>query len=451
MCSLQHLVAGIRRVPLSHVSSRALEQSGIIEMNVEASETVGKKGALLRQLKIDRSVREEAPRVRRTPWLIGGALLLVLSGVSLGLMKPGRTAIAVHTAIAQRMTSSGPSASVLDATGYVTARRQATVSAQITGKLSEVLIEEGDRVKEGQVLGRLDDTAQRAARAQAEAQLHSAQALLVEFQAQLAQYQRDVKRAEQLVERRLVSQQALEQARTLVETEAAQVEQQRKQIELAAANVRSAQVQLDYCTVRSPFTGVVVAKAAQVGEIVSPLSAGGGFTRTGIGTLVDMDSLEVEVDVNESYINRVLSKQPVASVLNAYPDWKIPSHVIAIIPAADRSKATVKVRIGLDVKDDRIVPDMGVRVSFLEERKPVEPDAGPPRGVLVPAAALRREDQADVLFVMKDGKAQRRTVTLGGTFGGSRQVVSGVSPGEAVIVDGPPELRNSAAISVAKG
>jgi RND family efflux transporter MFP subunit len=407
------------------------------------------KGALLHQLRIDRGLREETAEVRRWPWVVGGALLLVLIGAGLWLMKSGHTAVAVHSAMAQPMTSGGPSTSVLDATGYVTARRQATVSAQITGKLSEVLIEEGDHVQAGQVLGRLDDTSQRAALAQAEAQFHSAQALLVQFQAQLAQDQRDVRRAEDLVQRKLVSEQAVEQARTLVDTQSALLEQQRKQIDVAAANVRSAEVQLDYCTVRSPFAGVVIAKAAQVGEIVSPLSAGGGFTRTGIGTLVDMDSLEIEVDVNEAYINRVLPKQPVASVLNAYPDWKIPSHVIAIIPTADRSKATVKVRIGLDLKDDRIVPDMGVRVSFLEEKKPAEQDSRPPRGVLVPTAALRREGDTDILFVLKDGKAQRRTVTLGGSFGNSRQVESGVSPGEAVIVDAPAELKDDAAVSAA--
>jgi RND family efflux transporter MFP subunit len=407
------------------------------------------KGALLHQLRIDRGLREEATQVRRWPWIAGGVLVLVLIAAGLWLMKSRHADIVVHTAMAQPMVSGGPSTSVLDATGYVTARREATVSAQITGKLSEVLIEEGDHVQAGQVLGRLDDTSQRAALAQAEAQLHSAQALLVQFQAQLAQDQRDVKRAEDLVQRKLVSEQAVEQARTLVDTQSAQLEQQRKQIDLAAANVRSAQVQLDYCTVRAPFTGVVIAKAAQVGEIVSPLSAGGGFTRTGIGTLVDMDSLEIEVDVNEAYINRVQPKQPVASVLNAYPDWKIPSHVIAIIPTADRSKATVKVRIGLDLKDNRIVPDMGVRVSFLEEQKHVEQDARPPRGVLVPTAALRREGTTDTLFVLKDGKAQRRTVTLGGAFGNSRQVESGVSPGEAVIVDAPAELKDDASVSAA--
>jgi RND family efflux transporter MFP subunit len=407
------------------------------------------KGALLHQLRIDRGLRDQPAESRRWPWFAGAALLLILVAGGVGLLTTRPSAVVVHTAMAQPMTSGGPSTSVLDATGYVTARRQATVSAQITGTLTEVLIEEGDHVKAGQVLARLDDTAQRASLAQAEAQLHSAQALLLQYQAQLAQDQRDVKRAEDLVLRKLVSEQAVEQARTLVETQSALLESQRKQIDLAEANVRSAHVQLDYCTVHAPFDGVVIAKAAQVGEIISPLSAGGGFTRTGVGTLVDMDSLEIEVDVNEAYINRVQPKQPVESVLNAYPEWKIPSHVIAIIPTADRSKATVKVRIGLDLKDDRIVPDMGVRVSFLEEAKPAAANPSPPVGVLVPGNALRRDGDHDVVFVLKDRKAQRRRVTLGGVFGNSRQVESGLSPGESVIIDAPAELKDDAVVSAA--
>ena len=407
--------------------------------------------ALLGQLRIDRTQRETRFDPRRRRWIAAGGLVLVgLIGAGAWFGLSGRAALPVRTAVAQPIAGGAVNASVLDATGYVTARRQATVSAQITGTLTEVLIEEGDHVKAGQVLGRLEDTAQRAAVAQAQAQLKSARALLVQYQAQLAQSERDVKRAEDLVERKLVSQQAVEQARTQVETGAAQVQGQRKQIELAAAGVRSAQVQLGYCTVRAPFTGVVIAKAAQVGEIVSPLSAGGGFTRTGIGTIVDMDSLEIEVDVNEAYINRVQPGQPVESVLNAYPDWKIPSHVIAIIPTADRSKATVKVRIGLDLKDGRIVPDMGVRVSFLEEHKPAAQIQERPRGVLVPAAALRKEGDQDVVFVLKARKAQRRTVTLGGASGDSRQVLAGVSPGEAVIVEAPAGLKDDAAVTAAK-
>ena len=401
--------------------------------------------ALLGQLRIDRTQRETRFDPRRRRWIAAAGLVLVgLIGAGAWFGLSGRAALPVRTAVAQPIAGGGANASVLDATGYVTARRQATVSAQITGTLTEVLIEEGDHVKVGQVLGRLEDTAQRAALAQAQAQLKSAGALLVQYQAQLAQSERDVKRAEDLLERKLVSQQAVEQARTQVETGAAQVQGQRKQIELAAASVRSAQVQLGYCTVRAPFTGVVIAKAAQVGEIVSPLSAGGGFTRTGIGTIVDMDSLEIEVDVNEAYINRVQPGQPVESVLNAYPDWKIPSHVIAIIPTADRAKATVKVRIGLDLKDGRIVPDMGVRVAFLEEPKPAAQTQDRPRGVLVPAAAIRKEGGQDVVFVLKERTAQRRTVTLGGAIGDSRQVLAGVSPGEAVIVEAPAGLKDGA-------
>jgi len=407
------------------------------------------KKALLGQLRIDRTAPPESRAPRRRVWLIGAALLAVaLLAAGAWRVLSGRTALTVHTAVVQPL-GAGSAGSVLDATGYVTARREATVSAQITGTVSAVLIEEGDRVKEGQVIGRLEDTAQRAALAQAQAQLHSAQAVLVQAQAQLAQNRRDVKRDEDLVQRKLVSEQAVEQARTQVDSQAAQVESQRKLINVAEAAVRSAQVQLDYCTVRAPFTGVVIAKAAQVGEIVSPLSAGGGFTRTGIGTIVDMDSLEIEVDVNEAYINRVQPGQKVESVLNAYPDWQIPSHVIAIIPTADRSKATVKVRIGLDVKDPRIVPDMGVRVSFLEENKAAQPQERP-HGVLVPTAALRRDADQDVAFVVRDGRAERRVVTPGAPHGDSRQVLSGVTAGESVIVDAPEGLKDGTAVTEAK-
>ena len=357
-------------------------------------------------------------------------------------------AIPVHTQAARALGggSGSANASVLDATGYVTARREATVSAQITGTLTQVLIEEGDHVKAGQVLGRLDDTAQRAAVAQAQAQVNSAQALLVQSQASLAQYERDVKRADDLVTRHLVSEQAMEQARTQVDTQTAQVLSQRKLIDLAQANLRSAQVQLDYCTVRAPFAGVVIAKAAQVGEIVSPFSAGGGFTRTGIGTIVDMDSLEIEVDVNEAYINRVQPDQPVESVLNAYPDWKIPSHVIAIIPTADRSKATVKVRIGLDLRTRASSRTWACASRSSRRRRPQEaPQAAPARraGARRPRCATEG-DQARRLRhegrqgAAAHGDARRRPTAM------SRQVLTGVDAGESVIVDPPAELKDEA-------
>ncbi|MBS0377266.1 MAG: efflux RND transporter periplasmic adaptor subunit [Proteobacteria bacterium] len=408
--------------------------------------------ALLAQLRIDRTEREpEVPASRRYRWLIiVAAVVAVLAALAFVVLRP--RPLAVHVVAARPMPggAAAASASVLDATGYVTARREATVSAQITGTLTAVLIEEGDHVKLGQVLARLDDTSQRAALAQAQAQANSAEALLTQYQAQLAQNIRDLKRDEDLIPRKLVSEQALEQARTQVESQTAQVQSQKKQIDLAQANVRSAQVQLDYCTIRAPFTGVIIAKAAQVGEIVSPFSAGGGFTRTGIGTIVDMDSLEIEVDVNEAYINRVQPGQPVESVLNAYPDWKIPSHVIAIIPTADRSKATVKVRIGIDIKDGRIVPDMGVRVSFLEEHK--AQDSGtpaPPAGVLVPSGSLRTEGPQDVVYLLSDGHARRQAVTLGGTLGADRQVLTGLKAGDTVITDPPADLKDGMAAKIA--
>jgi RND family efflux transporter MFP subunit len=409
------------------------------------------KKALLGQLRIDRETEPAGPVSGRRSWIIGGVVaLLVLLGGGAWLALSARGALPVHTASAQSLGGGGAGASVLDATGYVTARREATVSAQITGKVTEVLFDEGDHVSAGQIIARLDDTAQRAAVAQAQAQLQSARAVLNEAQAQLAQNVRDRARSEDLVKRSLVSQQALEQARTQVDTQTALVESQREQIDLAEANVRAAQVQLGYCTVHAPFAGVVIAKAAQVGEMVSPLSAGGGFTRTGIGTLVDMDSLEIEVDVNEAYINRVEPGQPVESVLNAYPDWRIPSHVIAIIPTADRSKATVKVRIGFNQKDARIVPDMGVRVSFEEKARPGEAAQPRPRGVLVPAGALRKDGSEDVVYVLRDGRAHRRAVTLGAGSGESRPVLAGLSPGESVIVDAPAGIKDDAAVTEIK-
>ncbi|HEV7490129.1 MAG TPA: efflux RND transporter periplasmic adaptor subunit, partial [Rhodanobacteraceae bacterium] len=270
------------------------------------------KSDLLHQLRIDRS--EERPRGRGSRLVVVVVALVVLIALAAGgwwFLRGGATfEVEAASAVAPSTDGSGPLA-VLQATGYVTARREATVSAQITGTLTSVMIEEGEHVDQGQVLALLEDTAQKAALAQADAQLRAARAQLVQFQSQLAQNQRDLKRAEDLVGRKLVSEQAVELARTQVETQSAVVETQKRQVELAQAGVQGAQVQLDYCTVRAPFAGVIIAKAAQVGEIVSPFSAGGGFTRTGIGTIVDMDSLEIEVDVNESYINRVVAAQKI--------------------------------------------------------------------------------------------------------------------------------------------
>lgn len=406
------------------------------------------KTELLSQLRIDRGDTDAEPS-RRGLWVgLAVVALAIVAGAWLWL---GRAqSLAVTVAAAAPMATAGGSASVLDATGYITARRIATVSAKVTGKVREVMIEEGQRVEEGEVLATLDDAEAQAELSLREAQLASARAQLDEIRTNAANARREYERQQSLDARKLTSASALDGARTLVEALDGRLRAQEREVDVASESVDSAQVQLDNTIVRAPFSGVITVKAAQPGEMISPISAGGGSIRTGIGTVVDMDSLEIQVDVNEAYINRVQPGQPVEAVLNAYPEWKIPARVIAIVPTADRSKATVKVRIALDERDARIVPDMGVRVAFLEERAAASaPPVAP--GVLVPAAAIRKDGGTDVVYVVKDGKAQRRAVTLGGTVGDSRQVRGGVSAGERVIIEAPAELKDGAVVALKPG
>jgi RND family efflux transporter MFP subunit len=402
---------------------------------------------LLKQLRIERHQREDhGAGPGRWPWIIG-ALFVLLLVVGLAWMLLGHSTVVVQTAAAVAPTTDNEAGAVLQATGYVTARRQATVSAQITGTLTAVLIEEGDRVNKDQVLARLDDSAYKAALDTAVAQAAAAHALVAQFQSQLAQNLRDATREEGLGRQGLVSTQLAEQARTLADSTRAQLASQQKTAISADAQVVEAKVNFDYCVVRAPFNGVITTKDAQVGEIISPFSAGGGFTRTGIGTIVDMDSLEVDVDVNEAYIGRVKPDMPAEAVLDAYPDWKIPAHVIAIVPAADRGKATVKVRVALEHKDGRIVPDMGVRVSFLE----VKPKAAAqvPKGVLVPAKAIAQRDGRSVIFVVVDGKAQQRTVQPSAQdYGELRLVPAAVNAGDNVVVSPPASLHDGSDVQL---
>jgi RND family efflux transporter MFP subunit len=403
---------------------------------------------LLKLLHLDSAQRESVgpPRRRLLPAAMVTGLLLA-TGVAVWLMRPAHHT-PVKVAIAAAPLPGGRDTAVLQATGYVTARREATVSAQITGTVTDVLIEEGDHVRAGQILAHLDSTAQRAQLEQAQAQYHAAQATLGQTEVQLAQAERDLTRQEGLTARQLTSQQALENAQTLVATARAQVEIQRKQVELGAASVQAAQVQFNYATVRAPFDGVVIAKSAQVGEIVSPFSAGGGFTRTGIGTIVDMGSLEIEVDVNETYLDRIVPGQGAQAVLDGYPSWTIPAHVIAIIPTADRGKATVKVRVALEQRDPRILPDMGVRVSFLQAAQPAATAA--PSGVLVPATALLQRDGQAALFVLDGHQARLVKVTPRGDRGDMR-LVEGIAAGTQVVIAPPAGLSDGAAVDGSEG
>jgi RND family efflux transporter MFP subunit len=401
------------------------------------------RSELLRELRIDRDTRPT--RTWRRHVVV--ALLLVVLG-AVGWLAWTRLSIpTVRTAVVRASADEAGPGSVLDASGYVTARRQATVSAKITGKVTEVLIEEGARVEEGAVLARLDDTEAKAQRSLAEAQLTAARSQLAEIRAQLAQAERDFTRQEELLRRGLVSAQSMDAALAQRDMLRARLATAEEQVRVAQQSLDVARVQLDNTVIRAPFSGVVTAKTAQPGEMVSPISAGGGFIRTGIGTIVDMDSLEIQVDVNESFINRVTPGQPVEATLNAYPDWKIPAAVIAIIPTADRSKATVKVRIAIKARDPRIVPDMGVRVAFLgTEPRAAKPAKPATPVVLAPAEAVREDGGTSTVFVHAGDRVQRRVVTLGRTIGASRQVLTGLRDGEHVVLSPPPSLKDGARV-----
>ena len=405
---------------------------------------------LLKELRIERSQREDHDRgPGRWPWVAGGIVVAVVLLGGAGWMLRSHQAVAVQTAAAVSPTTSSGAGAVLQATGYVTARRLATVSAQITGTLTEVLIEEGDHVSKGQVLARLDDHGYKANLAAVKAQASSAHVLVAQYQAQLAQGVHDAARMQSLAARGLVSRQSAEQAQTQVTSLRAQLGAQQQQAKSAEAQAGVAQVNFDYTVVRAPFSGVVTTKDAQVGEIISPLSAGGGFTRTGVGTIVDMDSLEIDVDVNEAYIGRVKPGMPAEAVLDAYPDWKIAAHVIAIVPTADRGKATIKVRVALEQKDVRIVPNMGVRVSFLETKP--EAAAPVPQGVLVPAAAIVQRDGHSVVFVLDGDKARQRTVNPAAqAYGDLRLLPAAVKPGDSVVVSPPENLRDGSVVQIKK-
>ncbi len=406
---------------------------------------------LLNELRIQHTERDDGGGPPRWLWPVVAAVVVVLllaaAGGWLWATRPVVVQAATATAPAGGAGSAG---AVLQATGYVTPRRRATVSTQITGTLTQVLIEEGDRVEKGQVLARLEDSALRAGLGAARANLASAQAQVVTAQAQLTQAQADARRQDELVASGMVTKQAAEQARTAVATGAAQLDGRRREADAANAALTQARVNFDYTVVRAPFAGVVTEKAAQVGEIVSPLSAGGGFTRTGVGTIVDMDSLEVEVDVSEAYIGQVQAGMPAEAVLDAYPDWKIPAHVIAIVPAADRGKGTVKVRVALEQKDARLVPDIGVRVSFLAKKADAAPArAQAARGALVPAQALAQRDGRAVVFVVEDGKARLHAVTPAAPDVGAMKLIpAGVAVGDRVVLSPPATLEDGASVKI---
>ncbi len=366
------------------------------------------------------------------------AVLLLAVGVG-GWWWLGRDRVAtVEVAAVETVSGDVAAGTVLDASGYVTARRRATVSSKITGKIVEVLIEEGMEVEEGQVLARLDDSSQTRAFALAEAELAEAKSALTETEVRLAEARRDHSRVERLVAANVATTADLDNASAEVDSLEARLGLGREQIAVAERRLEVRRQELADTVIRSPFDGVVVTKNAQPGEMISPVSAGGGFTRTGIGTVVDMSSLEIEVDVNEAYIQRVRPEQEVVATLDAYPDWQIPAKVITSVPTADRQKATVQVRIGFDQLDRRILPDMGVKVGFLDDRPPTT-EVEKPRW-RIPDTALRRDGDQDIVFVFRDDEVERRAVRIGRRDSGMVTIVAGLTSGEQVVVAGPEDL-----------
>jgi RND family efflux transporter MFP subunit len=271
---------------------------------------------------------------------------------------------------------------------------------------------------------------------------------LRDLEVNLQNAERELRRTEALEKGGVSSPQALDLARTTADSYRAKIALAKEQIRAADARIVVAKQDLDNCTVRSPYNGIVVSKDAQVGEMVSPVSAGGGFTRTGIATVVDMDSNEIEVDVNESYIARVEPGQPVTATLDAYPDWKIPCKVRTVIPTADRQKATVKVRISFDKLDPRILPDMGVKVAFLGDA-PAPAQSAQPQ-VVIPKSAVRNEGGQQAVFLYKDGHVERRAIRTGGTRDDDQIILAGVSDGDQVVVSGVEGLKDGSKVGIKK-
>ncbi len=393
-------------------------------------------------LRIDRS----APaKTSRGPLVV--VVLLVLALVAAGAWwMTGRPRDVEVRTITARDISGGGARTLLNGSGYVVARREATVSSKVTGKVIEVLIEEGMKVKEGQILARLDISNVVASLRLAEAQLNVAKSTLKESQVRLREAELELRRVSDLAKSKIASQADLDHAEAEFNSIKARLERQQAEVSVAERQVGVWNQQIEDAVIRAPYSGVVTSKNAQAGEMISPISAGGGFTRTGICTIVDMDSQEIEVDVNESYINRVEADQSVQATLDAYADWKIPCKVIAIVPTADRQKATVRVRVAFEKLDPRILPHMGVKVAF-QGADAKQTVAG---GVAVPKSAVRQSGGQDMVFVVNAGRAERRTVTLGESKLDEVVVRSGLVSGDKVVVDLPAELSDGTKIREAK-
>jgi RND family efflux transporter MFP subunit len=386
----------------------------------------------LSSLRIDRSAQPSHEGLSKPVlYSIIGGVALVLAIVAFIFLRPKPVEVSTITASAERSGAASQGSAVLNASGYVVARRMATVSSKVTGKIEEILVEEGMEVEKDQVLARLDPVNLRNSLTMAERELEASRRSLAEIEVRLAEARRNLTRNEALVEQQLISQTALDASRAEVKALEARLEASKAQVKVAESGVQIRRTDFNDLQVRAPFAGVVISKDAQPGEIVSPMSAGGGFTRTGIATIVDMDSREIEVDVNEAYINRVKPDQRVEATLDAYPGSPLAAHVINIVPTADRTKATVKVRIAFDELDPRILPDMGIKVRFLDDAPEATASEAP--RIRVPASAVQMEGEDAYVWVVNDGRVERRAVTAGPEREGSVEIRAGVRDGDQLV------------------
>ncbi|MBU6510627.1 MAG: efflux RND transporter periplasmic adaptor subunit [Gammaproteobacteria bacterium] len=405
-----------------------------------------KKDAL-NALKIDRDAEPAAGRGRRG-WLVGGliAMAAVVIAVVLTWWFSQPNAVLVQTQTVAVQGGDSNAGSILNASGYVVAEQQATVSSQITGMIAAVYAQEGMRVKQGEVLARLDDRAARATLAGAQGQLQADEALVAQNQAQLLKDRQNLRRTAALAKQHLMSQSDLDNATAAVDMDKAALDHARGQVKVDQDNLKAAQIGLSYTVIRAPFSGVVTEKYAHPGEMISP-AAVGGFTQTGICTLVDMKSLEIDVDVNEAYIQRVKNNMRVDAVLDAYPSWHIPAHVISVVPTANKEKATVKVRIAFDKLDPRILPQMGVQVWFY-----AEPNSNTQTSVAtisIPQSAVHGSAGSQYVFLVANGRVKQQSVKV--LPGANQQVtvVSGLNGGETLVTASPASLRDGEAVRVA--
>jgi RND family efflux transporter MFP subunit len=387
---------------------------------------------------------ELAPRARPVlPWILAACVLLA-GGTAYSLLRDGDV-VDVRTVTPSVSSSPAGANSVLNASGYVVARRQATVSAKTTGKVAEVLVEEGMMVTEGQLLARLDPTTIATAYSLAERELAAARLRQRENLVRLAEAQRSLQRTQSLRADRLVSESQLDMAQSQVAALRARMAAMQSDVDVAVGTLRVRDQELDDLLVRAPFSGVVISKDAQPGEIISPVSAGGGFTRTGIATIVDMDSREIELDVNEAFISRVKDQQKTEAVLDAYPDRRIPNHVINIVPAADRQKATVRVRVAFDQLDPRILPDMGVKVSFLED---TATPAEARRTFIVPSSVVVSDGSKRYAWRVTDSKAERIEIRTSTERDGQIEILAGITSADRLIDKPAPQLADGVRVAV---